>query len=85
MVFSILGTVVHLYLYATSYIVNVLDVLRLFSPSQKRRHLVSSYRQAKASKIGAGDFSETRAPRSARVSRREPANFVYSVMFLFLV
>ena len=83
MVFSILGTVVHSYLYATSYIVNVLDVLRLFS-LQKRRHLFSSYRQAKASKIGAGD-SETRAPRSARVSRREPANFVYSVMFLFLV
>ena len=84
MVFSILGTVVHSYLYATSYIVNVLDVLRLFS-LQKRRHLFSSYRQSKASKFGAGDFSEARAPRSARVSRREPANFVYSVMFLFLV
>ena len=84
MVFSILVTVVYSYLYATSYIINVLDVLRLFS-LQKRRHLFSSYRQAKASKIGAGDFSETRAPRSARVSRREPANFVYSVMFLFLV
>ena len=84
MVFSILGTVVHSYLYATSYIVNVLDVLRLFS-LQKRRHILSSYRQAKASKIGAGDFSETRAPRNARVSRRAPANFVYSVMFLFLV
>ena len=75
---------VYSYLYATSYIVNVLDVLRLFS-LQKRRHLFSSYRQAKASKIGVGDFSDTRAPRSARVSRREPANFVYSVMFLFLV
>ena len=45
MVFSILGTVVHSYLYATSYIINVLDVLRLFS-LQKRRHLFSSYRQA---------------------------------------
>ena len=74
----ILGTVVHSYLYATSYVANILRV-------KKRRHLFSSYRRVKASRIRAGDFPETRAPPVAPVSRREPANSIHSFMFILLV
>ena len=71
----------HSYLYATSYIANVLGLRSL----QEEASSFFFLSRVKARTIEAGDFPETHVPPVAPVLRREPANAIYSVMFLFLV
>ena len=81
MIFSILGTVVHSYLYTTSYIANVLDVLRLRS-LQKRRHLFRFTGKRRPVRLGRAIFLK-HALLQSLVSHEESPLILFILLYFY--